>query len=94
MATSQKQKVWQQHIQAWQSSTLSQAAYCNKHQLSLASFGYWRKRLKLEAPPQIIPVVREAPVVGVQLRSPGGWQIALPTNLSLEALRNLMAALP
>jgi len=93
MAISQKQKFWQQHIQAWQNSALSQAAYCNKHELSLASFGYWRKRVKTDAPPKIIPVVREAPIIGVQLRSPSGWQVALPANLTVSALHELMAAL-
>ena len=79
MSSSAKHKHWQQHIQAWQNSQLSQAAYCHKHDLSLASFGYWRKRLKSELPAKIIPVVREPSIVGVQLRSPRGWQIALPT---------------
>jgi hypothetical protein len=94
MAISQKQTFWQQHIQAWQNSSLSQSAYCAKHELSLASFGYWRKRVKLSSPQKIIPVVRETTVVGVQLRSPGGWQVALPANVSLAMLRELMASLP
>jgi len=94
MTPTQKQKFWQQHIQAQQSSALSQAAYCRKHELSLANFGYWRKRIKADAPPKIIPVVREAPIMGVQLRSPGGWQVALPPSLTVAALRELMATLP
>lgn len=94
MAPSQKQRLWQRHIRSWQASGLSQAGYCRKHDLSLASFGYWRKRVKADAPPTIVPVVRESPTVGVQLRSPGGWQVALPPSLSLDALRALLAALP
>jgi hypothetical protein len=94
MAQTQKQRFWRQHIQAWQAGRLSQAAYCRKHNLSSASFGYWRKRVKADAPPNIVPVVREAPNAGVQLRSPGGWLVVLPASLSLDALRVLMAALP
>lgn len=96
MALSAKHKLWQQHIQAWQSSKLSQAAYCQRHKLSLASFGYWRKRVTVAsaAQSQIIPVVCEAPSVGVQLRSPRGWLIALPPALSVESVRTLVAALP
>lgn len=94
MAISSKQTFWQQHLQAWESSGLSQSAYCRKHALSLTNFAYWRKRFKSETPTKIIPIVREASVAGVQVRSPSGWQIALPANLSLESLRQLMATLP
>ena len=94
MILSAKQKFWQQHIQSWRCGSLSQATYCSKHHLSLASFGYWRKRIKSDLPPTMIPVVREAPLAGVQLRSLGGLQIALPATISLEALRGLMASLP
>jgi len=94
MAISAKQKFWQQHLQEWETSDLSQSAYCRKHALSLTNFGYWRKRFKSATPTKIIPVVRETSVAGVQLRSPSGWQIALPANLPLESLRQLMATLP
>jgi len=96
MAQSQKHVFWQKHLRAWQASDLSQAAYCQAHALSLASFGYWRKRVTIAAgvAPKIIPVVREAPSAGVQLRSPGGWLVALPASLSVESLRALVAALP
>jgi hypothetical protein len=94
MSISSKQKFWQQHLHSWESSGLSQSAYCSKHNLSLTNFGYWRKRFKSDAPTKIIPIVRETSVAGVQLRSPSGWQVALPANLSLESLRQLMATLP
>ena len=76
MAQSRKQQSWQRHIRAWQSSGLSQAAYCESQQLSLASFGYWRKRCSVvpvsSALPAVIPVLRETSPGGVQLRSPSG----------------------
>ncbi|MFB9067825.1 IS66 family insertion sequence element accessory protein TnpA [Pseudofulvimonas gallinarii] len=36
-----KRTRWAAHMAAWQSSGLSQSAYCRRHALSLASFGYW-----------------------------------------------------
>ena len=96
MASSQKQLLWQKHIRAWQGSGLSQASYCQTHKLALGTFGYWRKRVKnaADVTPRIIPVQRELPSAGVQLRSPGGWHITLPASLGIDALRVLVATLP
>ncbi len=42
----QKQEYWQKHITAWQSSNLSQKTYCQSHGIALATFGYWKRKLK------------------------------------------------
>jgi hypothetical protein len=34
---------WKRHIEAWQSSALSQRAYANHYQLSSTSFAYWKR---------------------------------------------------
>lgn len=96
MTQTQKQQFWQQHLQAWQTSSLSQTAYCRQHELPLANFGYWRKRLSeaTATTPTIIPMVRESVTTDVRLCSPGGWQVLLPTSIHTEILRNLLAALP
>jgi len=41
-----KQTVWEQHIDAWHQSGQSQQRYCQTHGLALATFGYWRRKLK------------------------------------------------
>ena len=41
-----KASLWQQHIEGWETSGLTQGIYCQQHAISLASFGYWRTRLK------------------------------------------------
>lgn len=97
MSHSHKQQYWQAHINAWQDSGLSQAAYCQDQQLSLASFGYWRKRCSdsFSPPvPSVIPVLRESLRNGAQLRSPGGWQIMLPADLEATVLCKLLTRLP
>lgn len=96
MASSQKHLLWQKHIRTWQGSGLSQASYCQTHNLALGTFGYWRKRVKnaADVTPRIIPVQRELPGLGVQLRSPGGWHLTLPASLGMEFLRVLVATLP
>lgn len=96
MSSTQKSVFWQQHIRAWQNSGVTQTAYCRTHGLSLANFGYWRKRFA-DAPhpiPAMIPVIRESLAAGIHLRSPGGWVMTVPTALNAESLRTLLAALP
>ena len=48
-----KASLWQQHIEGWETSGLTQVIYCQQHDISLASFGYWRTRLKRMQPDNI-----------------------------------------
>ncbi|WP_086134638.1 IS66 family insertion sequence element accessory protein TnpA [Methylocaldum sp. SAD2] len=50
---------WRRHWAAWQSSGLSQRAYCQQPGLSFSAFGYWRSRVKDSATspaPAFVPV--------------------------------------
>jgi hypothetical protein len=40
-----KSAYWRDHFLGWQSSGLSQEHYCDREQISFASFGYWRTKL-------------------------------------------------
>jgi hypothetical protein len=47
MATSenkQAKSLWPVHIEQWQLSGLSQAAYCRLHDLSPHQFNYWKRK--------------------------------------------------
>ena len=47
MATSenkQAKSLWPVHIEQWQISGLSQAAYCRLHDLSPHKFNYWKRK--------------------------------------------------
>jgi transposase len=39
---------WQQHIQTWQASGLTQAAYCRQHGLNPTTFSGWQRRYRAE----------------------------------------------
>lgn len=72
-----KQRVWSAHVQAWQCSGDTQAAYCRGHGLSLASFGYWRRKLtgSVQSASAAVLPIRVAPAVQearVEVRLPGG----------------------
>jgi hypothetical protein len=36
---------WQLHLNAWQSSEQTQAAYCREHDLAYCQFTYWKQKL-------------------------------------------------
>ena len=36
---------WKTHLSAWKETDLSQAAYCQKHELHVQRFGYWKRKL-------------------------------------------------
>lgn len=40
----EKRTLWQQHINDWKISGLTQKAFCQTHQLNIHQFGYWNKR--------------------------------------------------
>jgi hypothetical protein len=63
---SERERYWQAHRMAWQSSGLSQRAYCQREGLSFSAFGYWRSRMNATpATPAatFVPLLIEAPAV-------------------------------
>ena len=76
---------WQEHLDAWHQSDLTQEAYCASHGLSTKSFYRWRRKQKESIaagkPLTLVPVsVGGSAAHGVvRLHSPGGWRIELPT---------------
>lgn len=79
---SKQQARWSGHVAAWRASGTTQAAYCRAHDLSLASFGYWRSKLAGGA--AVVPAVRPIRVavpaqnVAVEVRLPNGTLLAVP----------------
>ena len=84
-----KSEFWMDHLAGWQSSGLTQVAYCRQHVLSLPSFGYWRR--VLSRPPLVPPSLSLVPIlVGepdsvaetVEVRLPNGLQVLLPLGMA------------
>lgn len=44
-----KAEIWQQYINDWQGSGLSQVEFCSRHNIKQHNFQYWRKRLTAPA---------------------------------------------
>ena len=88
MTTEQKRLFWQSHIQDWKKSRQTQKAYCQKHGLSLAQFGYWRTRFNQNerTPSKLVPVQMPHPNPGVTLYLPGGVRMELPVSALADVL--------
>lgn len=93
---------WRSHIEAWQSSGLSQAAYCRQHQLNSRTFtarlsGY--RRETGEGKPVLIPVtVTQSGEINpkakkIVLHCTQGYRLELPETVSAQWLSTLLRGL-
>lgn len=85
MTSQNKSDFWQQHIADWQSSGLSQAAYCDKHNLKLSTFTYWRGK-QSKTRPKLMPVAMPVTATFAELSLPGGIQLQLPVSALEQTL--------
>jgi hypothetical protein len=93
-----RQLFWLAHVQAWQQSGLTQAAYCQQQQLITHRMSYWVIRAKelntptvTFVPGTVLPSMPEGPIV---LNSPSGWQLALPAHVAPQWIAQLLQQLP
>ena len=93
-----KKRFWFRHIRRWQQADITQLQYCNKHNLSLAAFRWWRSRfLKAgdqqephgSGPVDVIPHFTEVtlPSKTEPQVTAYDYEIALPNQMQLR-LRN------
>ncbi|WP_043319729.1 hypothetical protein [Microbulbifer sp. HZ11] len=85
MTTQSKTDFWQQHIADWHASGLSQAAYCDQHNLKLSTFTYWRSK-QSKPRPKLIPVSMPTTSDLAELSLPGGIQLQLPVTALEQTL--------
>jgi hypothetical protein len=81
-----KASLWQQRIEGWETSGLTQWMYCQQHDISLASFGYWRTRLKRIQPNKNSQQIetRFLPVQLMSSRHDPSLTIRTAQNLSID----------
>jgi hypothetical protein len=90
----------QKHIEAWQSSSLSQAAYCRQHKLNSKTFANWwrvyRSQPVAAVASALIPVeIKLEPSLSgsLCLRCPQGHTLELPAEISPQWLGKLLKCL-
>jgi hypothetical protein len=82
MSTINKAQFWQDHITAWQGSSLSQAAYCKQHEIKFHNFAYWRNRLSPRKEPasKLMELSGMATSPRVVMNLPLGVRLELSTS--------------
>ena len=95
---SRPHQIWQEHMNAWEKSGLSQKAYCNEQGIKLATFGLWRKRLR--APEQKrISFIKASSIVQeegtprnvvLQLVLPNGVRLGLNEDINEQLLHQVL----
>lgn len=88
-----------QHVAAWQSSGLSQAAYCRRHGIKLPTFHTWQGLYKEQEslPSSLVPVriERSLPTLSspVVLRDSRGYSLEIPATHSAQWVAELLRCL-
>lgn len=72
-----KAEIWQQHINAWQASGLSQVDFCRQQNIKQHNLQYWRKRL-------ILCEDNVSTFVPVTFKRPVPVRLILSTQVSVE----------
>ncbi len=77
-----KTDFWQRHIENCSRSPLTQAQYCREHCLALATFGYWKKKLKMigEEKARFYPLTVQSSTQKKTNRSQAGLSLHLGTD--------------
>ncbi len=98
----QKRIYWKQQIENWQSSGVTQSAFCQKHDLKPHQFTYWKKRfVQAETGIRFVPIKFRHPaslssgVSSTSLRLIVGndLQIEIQHNFDPQLLRKIIAAI-
>jgi hypothetical protein len=94
---------WPAHISTFESSGLSKAAFCRKHNLVLHQFSYYYSKLTgktkpvAEADKLFAPVIMTKPekkhVDIVQIILPNGLQCSIPSHLESSVIKNIIGAI-
>jgi hypothetical protein len=88
---------WKNHIETWQNSGLSQAAYCRQQGINAQSFSSqlhaFRSQHATESP-TLIPVQIQEPLsVPMVLQLAHGHRLELPPSISAQWLAELLRCL-
>lgn len=93
---SSTQQFWEAHLENWARSGLSQAEYCRQSNVSIKSFGYWkRKSTKRDFPVELIQLTPGQIFVNPSLRlhTASGYQIEIPDGFCRTSLKTVLQIL-
>ena len=81
---------WSGHVNHWNTTSVSQASYCQEHELSVKRFGYWKRKL-LGVTQQTQPVKNSTGFIQIAPKQYSSSQISalvieLPNQLRIEGV--------
>ena len=92
-----KRAMWLKRIRAWERSGLSRSAFCVARRLNVHTFDYWRRALRADPPPALVPVavtVTPSPVAApIDVLLPNGVRLQVPPGSDASLLRSLVEVL-
>jgi hypothetical protein len=81
----QRRRYWQEHVERWHSSGMTQKDYCRKNRLKWSAFYYWRKRLQeLSAPVSLVQVSLAAGRPGNDVHGSPGLVLLIGTHYRVQ----------
>ena len=90
---------WSERIQGWKRSGLTQKAFCERHQIGLASFQRWRRLLMTESKPAGSSAVTFLPVKLTTSKAPSlallvdDLRIEIPVGFDPVTLKQVVQAI-
>ena len=101
VAKVERERMWREHLAAWKTSGLSQAAYCRQHGLMQSDFSWWKRETVrrdhgASAPPAFVPMqVELAPLEsqGFELLLSGGRTLRFDARVDPVALSRILRVL-
>lgn len=89
-----QERFWRHHIQAWQTSGLSQRAYCKKNNLKEYRFSKWKNRLVNDNASHFVRVPVPVPIKrSMQVFSPNGFRVDIEEGFDPILLKKLLSVL-
>lgn len=92
----EKRTYWQQHIDQWQKSGLSQIEYCRRNRIKKYQWGYWKKRLLTapKSPTMLVPLkIPSKSASCLRVRIDDHIVIEVPTGFDPATLTKVIACL-
>lgn len=91
---------WKALLDAFDTRPGTVEAFCETHDVSVSSIGYWRQKLAASATNKrhrstrnkIVPVQFEAPTL-CELATPSGFTLRFPSSIDVATLRDLLGVL-
>ena len=98
----EKRRFWHEQIETWKNSDLKPTVYCQRHQLKIHSFWYWKKKFSARQlagvsfvrvfPPQLLHSP-EGPLTGPLRLLLGEFKIEVQPGFDPQTLKQLVRAL-